>query len=104
MNGELFQVFLVAFGCWGIAIAVKATLVLQRNTIYVFSMWDGGMLRAGKGLTRNGTMVKLAVGVVMAGACFGLLGRAIPFELGTTVIIVVAIVSILSDFMLAAKE
>src|SRR5258706_13279196 len=58
MSPEMIRVLLGVFGVWGVAVAIKAMTALNKREPYTFSMWDGGMLRAGKRLNRVGTQIK----------------------------------------------
>ncbi|HEX5060524.1 MAG TPA: hypothetical protein VFV99_14250 [Kofleriaceae bacterium] len=102
MSPEGLQIFAVVFAVWGVAVAIKAFNCLRNNEDYVFSMWDGGMIRAGKRLNKMGKQIKLVVGVLEAVGCIGLLTGAIPLQTACYLIIFVAIVSLVSDFVTAA--
>jgi hypothetical protein len=69
MTPEMVRVLLGVFSVWGLAVGIKALLALNKREPYTFSMWDGGMLRAGRRLNRLGTQVKLFVGFALAAAC-----------------------------------
>ena len=69
MTPEMLQVMAVVFTVWGTCVALKALNALRTNQPYVFGMWDGGMLRAGKKLNRMGMQIKLVVGIGMAAGC-----------------------------------
>ena len=92
----------VVFTVWGIAVAIKAANALKSNEPYVFSMWDGGMLRAGKRLNRMGMQIKLGVGIGMALGCVALFAGLLPLDTAAGIVCFVAIVSIVSDFVTAA--
>lgn len=101
MSPEMLQIFAFAFTVWGILVAIKAANALKKNEDYVFGMWDGGMLRAGKRLTRLGAQIKLAVGVLMAVGCVLLLSHAVPLTTASYGIMFIAILSLISDFVTA---
>jgi len=101
MSPEMLQIFAFAFTVWGILVAIKAANALKKNEDYVFGMWDGGMLRAGKRLTRLGAQIKLAVGVLMAVGCALLLSHAVPLPTASYGIMFIAILSLISDFVTA---
>lgn len=98
---EMFQVFVVVFSVWGIAVALKAIHSLRTGNPYVFSMWDGGMIRAGKRLNKLGTQIKVVVGAVMAGGCIATFTKAVPIGTASYVIIFIAVLSLVSDFVTA---
>ncbi len=50
MSPEVISVMMAVFAVWGVAVAFKAIQALTRREPYVFSIWDGGMLRAGRAL------------------------------------------------------
>jgi hypothetical protein len=97
----MFQVLAVVFTVWGGAVAIKAISALRSGEPYVFGMWDGGMLRAGKRLNRMGMQIKVVVGVLMAGACFGLVSGLIPMHTGAYVVMFVGVLGLVSDFVTA---
>ena len=101
MSPEMLQVMALLFTVWGIAVAIKAANCLKSNESYVFSMWDGGMLRAGKRLNRMGMQIKLAVGIGMAIGCVALFAGLLPLTTATGIVCFVAILSIVSDFVTA---
>jgi hypothetical protein len=101
MSPETLQIFAVVFAVWGVAVAIKAFNCLRSDEPYVFSMWDGGMIRAGKRLNKMGKQIKLVVGVLEAVGCIGLLAGLIPLETAAYLIIFVAILSLVSDFVTA---
>jgi len=89
---------------WTVAVIIKAGTALQRGTPYVFSMWDGGAMRAGKKLTRLGTHMKIASVILMATTLSSLLIGAIPRRIGFPALLVVVALSIASDFLFAEKN
>jgi hypothetical protein len=99
MSAEMFQVFVAAFAGWGIAVAIKAIQALRTNQPYVFGMWDGGLLRAGKRLSHRGKQIKVAVGILMALGCIALVTGLVPWKTVTYALMAVAIASIVSDFV-----
>jgi hypothetical protein len=99
MSPELFQVMAVVFTVWGAAVAFKAINALRSGEAYVFGMWDGGMLRAGKRLNKMGMQIKVVVGAAMSIACLGLVTGAIPMETGCYVVMFIGVLSIVSDFV-----
>ena len=101
MSPEMFQVMAVVFTFWGAAVAVKAINCLRSGEAYVFGMWDGGMLRAGKRLNKMGMQIKVVVGALMAGACLGLVSGLIPLQTGAYVVMFVGVLSLVSDFVTA---
>lgn len=101
MSPEMFQVLAVVMTVWGVLVALKAISALRTNEAYVFSMWDGGMLRAGKRLSKMGMQIKVAVGVLMAAGCIALLARVVPLTTASYALMFVALLSIVSDFVTA---
>ncbi len=101
MSPEMFQVMAVVFTVWGAAIAVKAVNALRTGEPYVFGMWDGGMLRAGKRLNKMGMQIKVVVGIAMAAACFGLVSGLLPIQTGAYVVMFIGVLSLVSDFVTA---
>lgn len=101
MTPEMFQVLAVVMTVWGILVALKALKALRANEAYVFSMWDGGMLRVGKRLNKMGMQIKVVVGVLMAAGCVALLARAVPLTTASYALMFVALLSLVSDFVTA---
>lgn len=101
MSPEMLQVMAVVFVVWGAAVAIKAFNALKTGGTYVFGMWDGGMLRAGKRLNKLGMQIKIVVGVLMSLGCVALLTKALPVQTAAYSITFVALVSIVSDFVTA---
>ena len=101
MTPETARILVLAFSVWGILVAIKAANVLRTRGTYTFSMWDGGMLRAGKRLNRMGAWIKLVVGAAMAIGCLLSFTEVIPYRTGSYALIFVAILSLCSDFVTA---
>jgi hypothetical protein len=101
MSPEMLQVMALVFTVWGIAVAIKAANALRSNEPYVFGMWDGGMLRAGKKLNKMGMQIKLVVGIGMAIGCVALFANLLPVKTACGVLVFVAILSFVSDFVTA---
>jgi hypothetical protein len=99
MSGETLQIFLAAFGVWGVLSAIKAVRAATTGVPYVFGMWDGGLLRVGKRLSLTGARLKIVTTGTLGIGCFLLLARAIPFETGKVVTIVAAIASVVADLV-----
>jgi hypothetical protein len=97
----MFQVMAVVFTVWGAAVAFKALNALRSGEGYVFGMWDGGMLRAGKRLNKMGMQIKVVVGAAMSVACLGLVTGIIPLQTGCYVVMFVGVLSVVSDFVTA---
>src|SRR5512135_3368697 len=102
MTPETFRILVIVMSVWGILIAIKAANVLRSDGTYTFSMWDGGMLRAGKQLTKLGAQIKLAVGALMALGCILVFSQTVPVREGSYALIFVAILSLISDFVTVA--
>jgi hypothetical protein len=100
----MFQVMAVVFTVWGAAVAIKAIGALRSGEGYVFGMWDGGMLRVGKRLNKMGMQIKIVVGAAMCLACLGLVTGMIPLQTGSSVVMFVAVLSIVSDFVTATND
>jgi hypothetical protein len=101
MTPEMLMVFGVVFAVWGAAVAMKALKSLRSSEPYVFGMWDGGMLRAGKRLSKVGCQIKIAVGALMSAGCIALVTKAVAVQSAAYFVMAVAIVSIISDFATA---
>jgi hypothetical protein len=99
MSPEGLQIMAVVFSVWGIAVALKAINCLRSNEPYVFSMWDGGMIRAGRRLNRMGMQIKAVVGVLMAAGCIALFTGALPLTTAAYAIAFVSVLSLVSDFV-----
>src|SRR5262245_51068628 len=99
MTPEMVGFLAIAFTVWGLGVAFKAINALRTNEPYVFSMWDGGMLRAGKRLNKMGMQIKVVVGVLMAAGCIALLTDLVPRTTASYAVTFVAILSIASDFV-----
>ena len=99
MTPETLQLVAVVFTVWGIAVAAKAINALRTGNPYTFSMWDGGMLRAGKKLNRLGMQIKVVVGVLMAAGCIALLTHALPLQTTAYAMMFVALLSVVSDMV-----
>ena len=97
----MFQVMAVAFVVWGAAVAIKAFNALRTGGDYVFSIWDGGMMRAGKRLNKMGKQIKVVVGIAMSLGCVALLTHTVPVQTATYAIMFFAVLSIVSDFVTA---
>jgi len=87
---------------WGGAVAFKGLLAVRTGEPYVFSVWDGGILRVGKHLSPLGARIKIGVGVSMALAALLLVTGIVPFMVGGGVVIAAALVSVGSDFVHAS--
>ncbi len=101
MTPEMLEVMAVLFTVWGAAVAIKAINCLRSNEPYVFSLWDGGMIRQGKRLNRMGMQIKAVVGVGMALGCIALFTGLVPRTTAAYTVTFVAILSIVSDFVTA---
>lgn len=102
VSPETFQVGLVVFVVWGAAVAFKAVAALRSNRPYRLSIWDGGLLRAGRSLNRLGTQIKIGIGLAMSATCVAILSKLLPPGSGTYVFLAIAAVSLISDFTLVA--
>ena len=101
MTPEMVQFLFIAFGLWSVAITVKAARALQAQRPYEFALWDGGMIRAGKRLTRTGAQLKLGLCSALALCCaVGATGerRASMAALG------IALLSLVNDFASTEKD
>jgi hypothetical protein len=104
MSPEMFRVLVVAIAVWGTLVATKAVRALRSNEPYTFSMWDGGLLRAGKRLTRLGAQIKVAVGVLMAAGAIAQLTGLVPVTTGAYAVMFVALISLISDFVAVERD
>ncbi len=101
MTPEMLQLMAVLFTVWGAAVAIKAINCLRTNETYVFSLWDGGMIRQGKRLNRMGMQIKAVVGIGMAAGCFALFTGLLPRTTAAYTVMFIAVLSIVSDFVTA---
>lgn len=69
MTPETLRWLLIAFAVWTAACTIKAALALKDGGGYRFAMWDGGLLRVGKVLTRRGTQTKLVLLPLLGLSC-----------------------------------
>jgi len=97
----MFKVMAFVFVVWGAAVAIKAINALRSGEAYVFGMWDGGMIRVGKRLTKLGMQIKVVVGALMSLGCIALLTGIVPMLSAAYAIIFVSVLSIVSDFVTA---
>jgi hypothetical protein len=104
MSPETLQVMVGLFALWGVAVAVKAFLALRGNKPYVFGIWDGGMIRAGKRLNRTGKQIKVGVGIAMFVGCGGMAAHVIPYKTAFGIVLATAVISIISDFSTAEPD
>jgi hypothetical protein len=88
---------------WAFLVAVKATRALRRAVPYTFALWDGGILRDGKSLSRRGTQVKLFVGIAFLLCCVVVVGGIAPARLVVYPASGVAVVSVISDMLSTIK-
>lgn len=98
MTSDMLQMLVAGFSVWGIAVALKAFHALRTNRPYKFGIWDGGMIRVGKRLNTRGKQIKVVVGILMSLGCIALLGGLVPLRIGGYALMIVATVSIVSDF------
>ena len=103
MDPETSRIFVGLFTLWGVAVAIKAALSLKSGGDYVFSIWDGGMIRAGKRLNTMGKWIKLVVGIAMAILCALSFAGAMDRQTAFYALIFVALMSIISDFVTIAS-
>ena len=82
----------------------KAVAALRRSEPYVFSMWDGGMLRAGKQLSRLGTQVKVGLSLFLLVGCTLTVASVVPIETGSWVMMGGAGLCIVADFSLTESS
>ena len=99
MSPETLQILAIVFVAWGIAVALKAVNALRSGQAYEFAMWDGGMLRVGKRLTKLGMQIKVVVGVLMAFGCFALVTHILPLQTAAWGVVFVSIMSVVSDLV-----
>jgi len=101
MGPEGYSIMMFVFSVWGIAVAIKAFNALRTDSAYVFGMWDGGMLRAGKRLNKLGKQIKIVVGLMMAGGCIAAATSTLPRTSVFYFTVFAAILSVVSDFVTA---
>ena len=104
MTPEMLQVFFAVFAVWGILVALKAAKAVRGTEPYTFSMWDGGMMRVGKSLTRSGAWFKLVAGACIGAGCVASLGHVFPPNTGGYVVAFFAVLSVSADFVLIDKR
>lgn len=98
MSPEMMQVVMIAMSAWGVATVIKALTALRTGKPYTFSMWDGGFLRAGKSISRRGAQMRVVIGVAFAIACLSWVVGLMPTQVGFTVFVTLAMVSIVASF------
>ncbi|HEX4455649.1 MAG TPA: hypothetical protein VH143_32535 [Kofleriaceae bacterium] len=88
---------------WAVLVATKAVFALREGATYTFSIWDGGMIRAGKSLSRRGVVAKLITLTVLVACSVAMIAGASPYELYFRVALAAAIGSLVLDFAFAQK-
>jgi hypothetical protein len=101
MSPETYRVLCAVFALWGVAVAIKAVKAIRTGEPYVFSLWDGGMIRAGKSLKPIGAKVKAVVGVGIAIGS-ALFAARIASRTEYYALIALLVVSVIADFALSA--
>jgi hypothetical protein len=101
MDPSMFYVFQLLAVVWSVAMLVKAVNALRTGTPYTFAMWDGGMLRAGKELSRIGTQVKVGLSLFLALGCGLTLAAVISMDNGRWILMGGAGLCIVADWTLA---
>ena len=99
MSSAGIDVLLVLFAVWAAACTAKAIRALQTGSPYRFSLWDGGLLRDGKVLTRRGTQTKAVVVALLCVGCVAWLAHLVPFRTGQIALMALAAASIVSDLI-----
>lgn len=99
MRGEQLPLLLGVFAIWGVLVAIKAITCATTGKRYVFSMLDGGLLRAGKRLSARGALAKAVTASGMALGCVLLLAHALPLRPWMYVVMAFAIASVVCDFI-----
>jgi hypothetical protein len=89
---------------WGALIAIKAIRALRSGEPYTFSMWDGGLIRAGKRLTKFGAQIKVVVGILMSAGAIAQLSGLVPVTTRAYVVMFVALLSVVSDFVVVERD
>ncbi len=104
MNASTLPLFLGLFAVWGVLVALKAINAVRSGQAYTFSMWDGGLLRAGKRLTPLGAKLKAISGGTIGLGCIVMLGRVAPLQPTIYVLMAAAIGGIVADLALTASD
>jgi hypothetical protein len=104
MTPTTFQLMVALFSVWGAAIVVKAVTCLRSGEPYVFSMWDGGLIRVGKRINKMGTQIKVVVGAMISGGGIAALGGLLPLQAASGILIFFGVLSVVSDFVCADKS
>jgi hypothetical protein len=104
MTPDTFPIFVAIFSVWGLLVALKGATALRGSDGYTFSIWDGGMLRAGKRLNRMGTIIKVVVGAVMALGGLLSIAHAVSWRDGMYALIFVCVLSLASDFVCVERN
>jgi hypothetical protein len=89
---------------WAVLVATKAVFALREGATYTFSIWDGGVIRAGKSLSRRGVIAKLVALTVLIASSVAMILGASPHELYFRVAIGAAIGSLVLDFAFAQNR
>jgi hypothetical protein len=89
-------VFFPLIALWTAAALVKSIRCVVNSERYTYSMWDGGMLRAGRSVTPVGAGVKIGTTFALGTTCIvSMTGIARPYMLYA--VIIVAIASLVLD-------
>jgi hypothetical protein len=104
MSPEVVRILFTLFVVWAIAVVIKAVIAVASKRTYTFSMWDGGMIRAGKSLTRTGAIVKIVTASALTLSVIGVIVGAFPLPGASYLVIGVAIASITCDFALSERS
>ena len=103
MSFETYRALMVIFGVWAALVTIKTFKALNSPDGYTFSMWDGGMLRAGKRLTPMGVKIKSVTAPLMCVSALVLAGGIIAPQQALYAVIGIAAVGVLSDFINTAS-
>ncbi len=104
MTGPASAAVLVVGLAWILAVGGKAVWALAKGQRYRFGLWDGGMLRQGMKLSREGVKIKIAACLLMAAAMLGLLWGWLPYAWGLGTLTAAAITSIGSDLVFGSPD
>lgn len=82
MSGQTLEIFLVAYGVWGLAHGLKALKHWQRREAMTLSFWQGGLMGQGK-IVRGVSLWVLGWSNLALVASLGLwISGAVPFDVG----------------------
>lgn len=98
MGDHAGSFWLLVMTAWMFACGVKTAVMLSQGSPYVFGLWDGGMLRAGKSVAGGRVWIKLAVSILAVIIALARLAGFLAPVPSLIAIVVVLGVGMISDF------